>query len=508
MIRRRKQVNQTKTNNVNNDEEKQEIFDELDKNINQFKEIFGSDSDLFVRYIQGEHRKVAVLYLESLVEKEIIDQHVIFALNSQLHNLTSAINDIAVSTNEMKKLTKHDEVLEHLLRGYSIILMDGNNIAYAAETSGGERRPVSESTVETVVRGPRESFNESLMTGVGLIRKRVNTPKLQVYKKSIGQESKTSVAVLYISGIAKDDIVKEVISRIDKINIDGILDSLYVEELIEDTKSYTPFPTIFNSERPDRIAAGLLEGRIAIMVDGTPVVLLVPATIGLFLTSNEDYYQRYDIASFMKMLRTFAFILSLALPGLYVALLTFHQEMIPTPLLIAMSGQREGVPLGIAIEIFIMDIIFEILREAGIRLPKTVGAAVSIVGGLVLGQAAVEASLVGQATVIVVALTAICSFTTPSYNIAITARLLRFVLLLFSAVLGAFGLIFSLIFLFIHLNSIRSFSVPYLAPLVPFHKDDWKDLFVRVPWRNMKERPEEITNDDQNRMQSASNERH
>ncbi|MFD2043772.1 spore germination protein [Ornithinibacillus salinisoli] len=508
MFKKRKEIKQAKSKNSKNEKNQKIVLNDLDDNIKRYKELFGSDSDLCVRYIQGDSCKVGILYIDSLVEKEIIDQHVIRALNNQITNINDVINKITLSTNQMKEITKHDEVIEHLLQGYSIIFVDGYNISYAAETAGGERRPVSESTVETVVRGPRESFNESLMTSIGLIRRRINTPKLQVYKKSIGKESKTSIAVLFIDGIAKDNIVKEVISRIDKISIDGVLESLYIEEMIEDPKRYSPFPTVFNSERPDRIAAGLLEGRIAIMVDGTPVVLLVPATIGLFLTSNEDYYQRYDISSFMKLLRGFAFILSVILPGFYVALLTYHQEMIPTPLLIAITGQREGVPFGLAIEVAIMEITFEILREAGIRLPKTVGAAVSIVGGLVLGQAAVEAGLVGQATVIAVALTAICSFTTPSYNIAITARLLRFVLLILSSVLGAFGLIFGLIFIFIHVNSLRSFSVPYLAPLVPFHKEDWKDLFIRAPWWGMEQRPEEVTNDNQNRMQEGNKERH
>lgn len=480
-------------------EEQQIILYELEENIKRYEEIFGKDSDLSARYMQNDQCKIGILFIDSLIEKEVLDQHVIRVLNSQLRD-TVDLNKFSLSTNKIKEITKHEEVLEHLLQGYSIIFMDGQTTAYAAETSGGERRPVTESSVETVVRGPREAFNESLITNIGLIRRRIHTPKLQVYKKSIGKESKTSVAVLFIDGIAKEKIAKEVISRVDKINIDAILDSLYIEELIEDPKIYSPFPTIFNSERPDRIAAGLLEGRIAIIVDGTPVVLLVPATIGLFLTSNEDYYQRFDISSFMKVLRGFTFVLSIILPGLYVALLTYHQEMIPTPLLIAITGQREGVPFGTAIEVALMEITFEILREAGIRLPKTIGAAISIVGGLVLGQAAVDAGLVAQGTVIVVALTAISSFTTPSYNIAITARLLRFVLLLLSSFLGAFGLIFGLLLILVHLNSIRSFSVPYLAPMVPFHKGDWRDLFIRVSWRDMKQRPEEISNENENRM--------
>ena len=505
MFRIRKKTAQAPSKDSKKPEGQQAIFNELDKNISKYKEVFGDKSDLSVRLLQGGHDKLAILYIDTLVEKEIIDQHVIHEINNQFLQIPESVDKVILSTNKMKELKTHEDVTKHLLQGYSIILIDGKNIAYAADTEGGERRAVSESTAETIVRGPKESFNESIMTNIGLIRKRIRSPKLQVFKKTVGKESQTSVGVLSLDGIAKDEIVEEVISRIDKIKIDGVLESLYIEELIEDPKQYTPFPTVFNSERPDRIAAGLLEGRIAILVDGTPVALLVPATMGQFLTSNEDYYQRYDIATLMKLLRGFSFLLSIILPGFYVSLLTYHQEMIPTPLLVAITGQREGVPFGVAIEVAIMEVTFEILREAGIRLPKTVGSAVSIVGGLVLGQAAVEAGLVGQATVIVVALTAICSFTAPSYNIAITARMLRFILLILSAVLGAFGLIFGLLFILVHLNSLRSFSVPYLAPLVPFHKEDWKDLFIRAPWKYMKQRPDEITNDNQNRSQISKN---
>ena len=500
--------NMQSKNHKDVEDQQQAILYSLDDNIKRYTEIFGDKSDFSIRYLGVDRNKIAIMYIDSLVEKETINDHVIHDLNVQFNNGTAEFDKITLSTIKMKELTKHEELIAHILLGYSLILLDGHNTAYAAETTGGERRPVTESSVETVVRGPRESFNESIMTNIGLIRRRIKTEKLQVYKKDLGHKTKTSIAVLAIDGIAKGEIVEEVISRINKIDIDGVLDSLYIEEMIEDPKHITPFPTVFNSERPDRIAAGLLEGRIAIIVDGTPGVLLVPATIGLFLTSNEDYYQRYDFASFMKLLRGMTFLLSFILPGLYVALLTYHQEMIPTPLLIAITGQREGVPFGVALEVALMEITFEILREAGLRLPKTIGAAVSIVGGLVLGQAAVEAGLVGQATVIAVSLTAICSFTTPSYNIAITARLIRFILLLLSAVLGAFGLIFGLLLVFIHLNSLRSFSIPYLTPLVPFHKEDWKDLFIRVPWRQMTQRPDEITNDNQNRMSNSSKVQH
>ncbi|WP_251554059.1 spore germination protein [Neobacillus muris] len=480
---------------------------DLQTNTDEIQEQFGKKSDLAIRFF--EEMKMAVVYIESLVDNETIQTHVIEELNNQKAKLgATPLKEISLSVKKVIQIETSQQLKEQLLQGYTVILKDGERIAIAAETSGGDKRPVSESTNESVVRGPRDAFNESLMTNIGLIRKRIHTEKLKIYKCKIGTLSKTAVAILYIEGAAKDENFQEVKSRIEKIEIDGILESLYVEEMIEDPNGYTPFPTIFNSERPDRITAGLLEGRIAILVDGTPAALLVPATIGLFLTSNEDYYQRYDFGSFMKMLRAFAYLLSFVLPGFYVSILTYHQEMIPTPLLIALTGQREGVPYGVAVEIVLMELTFEILREASLRLPKTIGAAVSIVGGLVLGQAAVEAGLVGQATVIVVSFTAICAFTTPSYNLAIAARILRFAVIFLCAILGIFGLFFCLIVLFTHLNKLRSFGSPFLSPFVPYHKKSWMDFFFRHPWWSMETRPNEIAGSNQRRMPEESNNPH
>ncbi|WP_018933462.1 spore germination protein [Gracilibacillus lacisalsi] len=480
----------------------------LNDDIKIIKELFGDSSDLVVRFIDNEKESsVAVLYLDSLIERESIEEYVISELNEN-YKQDQNLRELHFATIKKEATSSIKDSLTYLLQGYSLVLRENQTSGIALDTAGGERRQVSESEVETVVRGPRESFNESLQTNIGLVRRRLHTHKLKVHEMKIGELSQTPVAILGIDGVVKPEMYEEVKSRLEKIEIDGILDSLYLEEIIEDPNGYTPFPTIFNSERPDRIAAGLLEGRIAILLEGSPGTLLVPATIGLFLTSNEDYYQRYDFASFLKMLRGFAFFLSVVLPGFYVALLTYHQEMIPTPLLIALTGQREGVPFAIAIEVLFMEITFEILREAGLRLPKTIGAAVSIVGGLVLGQAAVEAGLVGQATVIAVSLTAICSFTTPSYNLAISARLLRFALITLSAVLGAFGLIFGLIFMYIHLTTLRSFGVPYLTPIVPFHKDNWGDLLIRTPWWAMRERPNEVAGENKDRMSDSRDNNH
>ncbi|MEW9669294.1 spore germination protein [Ammoniphilus sp. 3BR4] len=490
------------------DQLKRSLSRDLKENIDCFIQLFGKTGDLVIRQVQSlGSLHAAVLYLETIADPMLIDEFVVKELQIHLDRFASEgfvfplnADKIDLFTNQLMTISTLEEGVKCLLSGNSLVLLDSHGEALAASTAGGQRRSVSEPTNESVVRGSRESFNESLQTNLGLIRKRLNTHQLRIEKMQIGKLSNTPVAILHMDGIAQEGIVEEVKGRLQEIEIDGILESLYIEEMIEDPRGYTPFPTIFNTERPDRIAAGLLEGRIAILIEGTPIALLVPATLGMFLFSNEDYYQRYDIASFLKLLRTFTFFLSIIMPGFYVAVLTYHQEMIPTPLLIALTGQREGVPFGIAIEVALMEVTFEILREAGIRLPKTIGSAVSIVGRLVLGQAAVEAGLVGAGTVIAVSITAIASFCTPSYNLAISARLIRFAFLGFSAFLGAFGLFFGLIIMMIHLNSLRSFSVPYLSPVSPYHRGDWRDLFVRFPWGRMMKRPEEIAGANRNRM--------
>lgn len=471
------------------------LSNSLQDNINLFVEMFGINSDLTVRTIAfSDVPSAAVLFIESLVDKAIIDEFVIKDLNSQLVHAAS-IHDIRLSTNSVASIQSVEEVANRLLTGHSIILFEQESTAIAAGTEGGLRRPVSEPTSESIVRGPQDAFNESLQTNIGLLRRRIASPKLRIEKIQIGEVTHTPVAIAYLDGIAQEGIVKEVKTRLDKICIDGILGALYIEEWIEDPRGYTPFPTIYNTERPDRIAGGLLEGRIAIMVEGTPISMLVPSTMNNFLISNEDYYQRYDIASLMRILRVAAFVFSFLLPGFYVTLLTYHQEMLPTPLLIALTGQREGVPFGISIELTAMELTFELLREAGVRLPKTIGSAVSIVGGLVLGTAAVEAGLVAPGTVISVSITAIASFCIPSYNLVITSRILRFFLLFLASVFGAYGLFFGLILICIHLNTLRSFGVPYLASLAPFHLQNWKDLFIRFPMWAHQYRPEEIAGD-------------
>jgi spore germination protein KA len=297
---------------------------------------------------------------------------------------------------------------------------------------------------------------------------------------------------MYIHGIANDKVVKEIRQRLKRIDIDSILESGYIEQLIED-QTFTPFPTMYNTERPDVVAGNLLEGRIAIFVDGTPFVLIAPALFMQFFQSAEDYYARFDIATSIRLLRIFMFMISLIAPATYVAVTTFHQEMVPTTLIVAIAAQREAVPFPAFVEALLMELTFEILREAGIRLPKAIGSAVSIVGALVIGQAAVQASIVSPAMVIIVSITAIASFATPSFDMAISARLIRFLFMIGAATFGFYGIILCLLMMVVHLCSLRSFGVPYMAPFAPFIPVNNGDTVIRLPWWTLRQRPRLIT---------------
>jgi spore germination protein KA len=388
----------------------------------------------------------------------------------------------------VKEYKTLESLLPMLFEGHTLILIDGLQIALSADTSGWEKRSINEPTSQGVIRGPKEGFTESLRTGTSMLRRRLKTTDLRIEEYKIGQRTQTGIALVYIDGLASDQVLMEIRRRLDGINTDSILESNYIEEFIQDG-GLTPFPTIQNTERPDAIAGGILEGQVGILIDGTPFALLAPSTFFNFFQSSEDYYQRYDITSFLRLIRYSAFFVSMLLPALYIAVTTFHQEMLPTTLLISLAAQREGVPLPALAEALLMELTFDVLREAGVRMPRAIGPAISIVGALVLGQAAVQAGLVSAAMVIVVSFTAISNFVIPSIAIANSIRLIRFIMMLIAGTLGLFGIMSFLMMLLIHMAGLRSFGVPYLSPVAPMTPHYLKDIFIRVPLWNMTTRP-------------------
>ena len=349
-------------------------------------------------------------------------------------------------------------------------------------------RQVSEPTSQTVIRGPKDSFVESLSTNQSLIRRRIRNKNLYFEEFIIGNETKTKINLVYVKGIANEEIIEEIRTRLNKINVSAIFESANIEELIAD-KTLTVFPLALNTERPDTVAGNIMEGKIGIIVDGTPFVLLVPAVFTDFFVSSEDYYHNFFVSSFIRILRYISFMIVLITPAAYVGLLTYDQEMIPTNLLISIIAQREGVPFPAVVEVFIMEFTFEILREAGIRMPRAVGQTVSIVGALVVGQAAAQAGLISNIMVIIVAITATANFVAPVYSLAAATRMLRFVLIIISAFFGLYGILLGLIVMVAHLASLRSFGVPYLAPVAPLNLKDQKDVFVLFPYWSMNRRP-------------------
>ncbi|HZG86793.1 spore germination protein [Paenibacillus sp.] len=472
--------------------------------MHQIKSEIGNSPDLVVRRFDfGVDRlQVAVVYLDGIVDKDTVNRYVIRSLmidmdEEELNRLTQdhkpfdIIRSNALTVGQVEIASDWDGLLLSLLAGYTLILIEGQTEALACGTQGGETRAVSEPTSQVVIRGPKEAFTESIGTNVAMVRRRLKTPHLWVETMKLGKQGHTSIALMYVKDIVDDQTVQEIKKRLEIINIDYISGSGEIEQMIED-QSATPFPTIFNTERPDSVVGSLMEGRVAIFVDGTPFVLIAPSTFFMFFQAAEDYYQRPEVASVIRFLRYGALLISLFGPSIYIASITFHQEMIPTQLLVSLAAQRESVPFPAFVEALIMEVAFEILREAGIRMPRAIGQAVSIVGALVLGQAAVEAGLISSAMVIVVAITGISSFSTPSYDIALSFRLLRFLIMISAGFLGFYGIAIISIFILAHMCGLRSFGVPYMSPLGPFVAGDHKDTFFRFPFESMFKRPRSL----------------
>ncbi|WP_082726780.1 spore germination protein [Paenibacillus riograndensis] len=465
----------------------------------QLVQLFGKSTDLVFKELQPDHcTQIAVIYIDGLVDTQVLHNSILFSLQESctpdrlkgldagqklelLYKRILMAGDISV-TRDLKTF------VHQLLSGNVMVLVDGTPSALRIGLPGWEDRNVSEPISQTVVRGPMEGFTENLRTNTALIRRKIKDPQLWLETLQIGRVTQTSVSIMYLTHIANPDLVQEVKRRLDKIDTDSILESGYIEEFIQDTAA-TPFPTVYNSDRPDTIAAGILEGKVAIIVDGTPFVLLVPTFFVSFFQSAEDYYHRSDIATLLRFIRFLSFFITMLAPSFYVAVTTFHQEMIPTTLVISLAAQRESVPFPAFVEALLMELTYEILREAGVRIPKNVGQAVSIVGTLVIGQAAVSAGFISSAMVIIVSITAISSFVIPETGMAIAARIIRFAFIVLAGFIGLYGILFGVFIIVMHLASLRSFGMPYMSPIGPYQSEDFKDSLFRFSWPRLKTRP-------------------
>jgi spore germination protein KA len=472
----------------------------LDSSFEEIKEqvvsTFGNSADLSVIDGRIDCKETWLFYLNSMVDSKNVKEMTacLFAAKEEPErNFTLAAEFLSLCKEcfggaSYQLLDTKAQITKAMVNGSIVIVVQGLEKAISINMLTDEKRSVNEPSTQTVIRGPKDGFIESLATNVSLIRRRIRNENLHFEEFIIGRDTGTAVYIGYMNGIANEQIIQEVRSRLNKINVSAIFESGNIEELIAD-KTLTCFPLAINTERPDTVAANIMEGKIAILVDGTPFSLLVPAVFVNFFEISEDYYQPFFLGSFIRFIRYLCFMISLLTPALYVGLITYHHELLPTPFLLTIIAQREGVPFPAVVEAMVMEITFEILREAGVRTPKAMGQMVSIVGALVIGTAAAEAGIISNIMIIVVSITAISNFVSPVYSFAAAARILRFLFIISAAVLGLYGVLLVAIFMVAHLCSLRSFGIPYLAPIAPFYFKEQEDVFFRFPFWAMKKRP-------------------
>lgn len=479
--------------------EGRDISESLEETTSSIKELLGGSDDFIVHSFQifGQHAAV-LFYFTDITDHAVINNTILKPLkygpphidveSIPLHALRDTLLEDTLYHSEGFAERNISILIDSLLRGQSVVVIDGLNEAIVIETRKLAQRSIEQPATEQVIRGAREGFIESLGTNISLLRYRLQTPDFRVKSMQIGTKTKSKVAVCYMEGITNPGIVKEVNKRLSSIDIDAVLDAGYLEQFIEDNH-WSPFRQIQYTERPDKVVANLLEGRVAIMVDGSPMALIVPTVFSQFYQTVEDYTERYVLMSAIRMSRLVALVFSLVFPSLYVAIISFNPELIPTEFAVAVAGGRAGVPFPAVIEVLVIEISMEVLREATIRLPQQVGGALSIVGVLVIGQAAVAAGFSSPITVVIIALTTIGSFATPAYNAALALRILRFPLIILAGVFGLYGVMVGLILITNHLLSLKSFGVPYLSPFVPGNVQGMRDLLTRGPLWKMKNRP-------------------
>lgn len=443
-------------------------------------------------------KKIILCYIDGMVLRDTLEESVIRPfLEDENADMTKEQNwidilfDEIIETADVKQSEDIDAMFEAILGGDAALFVDGYEKGLIIASKGFPIRGVSEPKSEVVLRGAKDSFNENLRTNTALIRRRIKDTRLKVKQKKVGLRSRTNLAIMYMEDLVEPGLVERVESQLEDIVIDGILDNGMLEHLLE-KKPFSPFPQYQQTERPDKTASGLLEGRVAIVVDNSPSVLLLPVTMHCFFQASDDYYNRFYVASFERVLRYVGAFLAIGLPGLYVALFNFHTEVLPTSLVLSFASARLGVPFPVVVELLLMEIAFEMLREASVRMPGQLGSTIGVVGGLIVGQAAVEAGLVSTIVVIVVSLTAIASFSIPNESFTSAFRLLKFILIGTCALWGIYGFFIGILGILIHLCSLNSYGIPYLMPTVSsgvMDSNDHKDYLLKWPIHSMKERP-------------------
>lgn len=482
----------------------------LKDNISILKERFESCHDIVFKFIKFRELEGCFVYFSDMVSTQKLND-LEFKLSSNFQEKAVAYAESRTSFisrqfpfQEVEETTDWSTVIESILSGKAVLLLDKTNTILQFDLLKTVGREVSEPKLDRTVFGPKEGFVENLSINLHLIRNKIRTPSLKVEQMTLGTRTHTSISILYIKGISDESLVNEIHNRLSGSKMDGVLDVHYLESMISDAK-FSPFPTMMTTDRSDHVAADLLEGKVAILVDGSPNALLAPVTFVEFLHSSDDYYDNALIATFIRWVRFMGLFVALILPAFFVAVTTFHQDLLQTPLLVRIAANRANLPYPALVEALFMYLTYELLREAGLRMPKVFGGpVVTILGLILISQAAVRAGVVGPIMAIVVATTALTAFILPNYRFHQVIRFCGIPLLLLAGFFGFLGILVGLMFGLAHLVSLRSFGVPYFSPVSPARKKGWKDVFIRAPWWAMETRPPGLDVENQVRSSSTS----
>ncbi|KZE37162.1 spore gernimation protein KA [Bhargavaea cecembensis] len=475
--------------------------DRLEDNVKQLEDLFLYPANDALKSralsIPSINRRARVLFIAGAADTEKINDHIIrplLASQPAEEGKEPSVDDIKDNTLTItgsETIADFREAVRRLINGSTVILIDGEKNAIAADTAGFEKRSVSEPTREIVIKGPNNAFVEATDVNQSLIRRQLKDHRLVSETVTVGKESPQNVSVLYLDNIVDKTLVQNVKDRIARVDKDAVLTLSALEELIEE-RPYSLFPSIMTTERPDRTSSFLLEGHVVLLMDNSPEALIAPITFWSLFHTAEDQFLRWAYGNFARIMRLIALFTALLVPAIYLAVITFHPEMIPTDLLLAIAGTRERVPFPSLMELLLMEITFEILREAGVRVPTPLGTTIGIVGALILGQAAVQANLVSPLLVVVIAITGLSSFALPDLGLSVMVRILRFGFILAAFLLGFIGIALAFAALLAYAASIKSFGVPFFSPLSP-HMPSSRDLFLRPISRKQNLRPQSLS---------------
>lgn len=475
------------------------LTNSLDENIKMIQGIFYEDECINLRIFQNQYNdlKGCIFFIDDMIDPIIVDEHILKPIldNKALPGNTDAITYLStqvLASGSLKVSSSMEDIIDAIVYGDTVLIAEGCAQVIIISSKGWQTRNIEEPQSERVLRGPREGFIESLAVNLTMLRRKIRSKDLKFHRITVGERTKTKVCVCYIEGLVHNEVLDNIIRKIENIYIDGIFDTKYIGESIDDSP-FSVFETRFFTEKPVVASAMILEGRVAILVDGSPSAMTTPSLFIEAFISSDDYFVNYYYASVRRMLRIIGFIITVSIPALYLALVTFHQGTLPTDLLVAIYAAREGVPFPSIVELIVLIVIFEILKEAGTRAPDAISQSLSIVGVLVLGTAAVDARLVSAPMIIIIGAAAITELMLP--NITGALIILRMGLLLLSALLGFYGYIFGILAMLIHLFSLRSHGVPFMSNLDSFRAQSIKDTVIRAPAWYMRYRPKFMSKD-------------